>query len=158
DGTAGNISVNTGATLGGTGTVATVATTHATLSPGHVGTTGILTDTGKLVLDSSSTFAATLNGTTAGSDYDQVVAGWPGGTVNLAGATLSVTVGASSPSGGGQQFTILHNTSGSAVINTFAGLAEGATLTVSNKQFSISYKGGTNGQDVVLTALISTTT
>src|SRR6185312_10372121 len=100
------------------------------------------------------TCAAELNGTVAGSGYDQVVAGGAGSTINLAGATLSITLGASFPTTTGDKYTILHNTSGSAVTGTFAGLAEGAQLTVSNKQFSITYKGGTNGQDVVLTSLI----
>jgi autotransporter-associated beta strand protein len=163
DGTAGDISVNAGATLSGTGgKVAEIATTHATLSPGVSSTTGILTDSGNLVMDASSTFAATLNqpatGTPqAGTDYDQLIAGGSSSTVNLAGSTLSITAASSITSG--EQFTILHNTSGSPVVGTFAGLAEGAQLTVStNKQFSISYKGGTNHQDVVLTSLIATTT
>ena len=105
-----------------------------------------------------------MNGTTPGLDtttstgYDQLVAGGTGGTINLANATLNISLGTSFPSGGGNTFTILHNTSGSAIVGTFSGLAEGATLTVSNQSFSITYKGGSDGQDVVLTSLISTTT
>ena len=69
NGTAGDVSANTGTTLGGSGTVDGITTTGATVSPGDSATvTGILTDTGNLVLDSTSTFAATLNGTTPGLD------------------------------------------------------------------------------------------
>jgi autotransporter-associated beta strand protein len=161
DGTAGDITVNTGTTLGGVGTVAEISTTSGTVNPGDsAAATGILTDTGGLVLSGSSTFAAELNGTTAGSGYDQLVAGsgGTGGTVNVTGATLNVTLGSAFPSGSGQQYTILHNTSGSAIVGTFSGLAQGATLTVGSQSFSISYTGGTDGQDVVLTSLVSTTT
>ena len=159
DGTAGDISVNTGGTLGGMGNVAEISTTSGTVSPGDSATsTGILTDTGNLVLSGSSTFAAELNGTTAGSGYDQLVAGGTGGNININGTTLNVTLGSAFPTGGGLQYTILHNTATSPIVGTFSGLAQGATLTVSGQSFSISYTGGTDGRDVVLTSLLSTTT
>ncbi len=160
DGTAGDISANTGTTIGGSGTVAGITTTSGTVSPGDSATaTGILTDTGNLVFSGSSTFAAELNGTTAGTGYDQLVAGGTGGNIDINGTTLSVTLGSAFPTGGGQQYTILHNTATSPINGTFTGLAQGATLTLTSGQsFSISYTGGTDGRDVVLTSLLSTTT
>ena len=159
DGTIGVVAVNTGTTIGGSGTVDGISTISGTVSPGDsASSTGILTDTGNLVLDSNSTFAVELNGTTAGSGYDQLATTGKGTTINLANATLSVTTGSSFPTGGGQQFIIINNTTGSAITGTFSGLAEGATVTVSGQPFSITYKGGPNGQDVVLTSLLSTTT
>jgi hypothetical protein len=47
-------------------------------------------------------------------------------------------------------FTIIENHSGAPVTGTFAGLPEGATLTMRGTTFQISYAGGT-GHDVVLT-------
>ena len=159
DGAAGNISANSGGTIGGSGTVAAITTVGATVSPGDSSTTtGILTDNGNLVLDPNSTFAATLNGTTAGTNYDQLVVGKAGSTINLNNATLNVSLGALFPTGGGQQYTILSNNTGSAVTGTFNGLPEGGQATFSDQPFVITYKGGTSGHDVVLTSLRTTTT
>lgn len=166
DGSAGNITANTGSTLGGSGTVTEITTVAATLSPGKSANSsnslGVLTDTGGVVLSSSSTFATTINGsgTTPGTDYDQLVAGGSGatGTINLANAVLNLTVGSSFASAGGQQYTIIHNTSGQAISGTFSGLAEGGIVTAGGHSFAISYQGGADKQDVVLTSLISTST
>ena len=80
----------------------------------------------------------TINGTTAGTNYDQLAAG---GTVNLASATLNVSIGSFTPAAG-EQFTILHNTSGSAITGTFAGLTEGAILTVGAPTSRSATRGG----------------
>jgi autotransporter-associated beta strand protein len=147
----GAVAVSSGATLGGIGTVGSITTTAATVQPGDSGP-GLLTDMGDLTLDSSSSYDVALNGTTAGSQYSQLQAG---GTIDLAGATLNVTLGFTAP--GGSQFTIIKNTGSSPITGTFAGLAQGATLTVSGATFTISYTGG-SGHDVVLTAQVPTTT
>ena len=96
-----------------------------------------------------------LNGATVGTDYSQLQAG---GTISLGSATLSVTLGSAFTPTPDEEFTIINNTGTSAIKGTFAGLAEGATLTVSDTTFSISYTGGTSGNSVVLTALAPTTT
>ena len=91
----GAVSVSSGATLGGMGTVGSITTTAATVSPGDSSTlTGILTDSGALTLDSSSNFDVTINGTTVGTNYDQLAAG---GAINLADATLNVSIGSFTP-------------------------------------------------------------
>ena len=86
----------------------------------------------------------TLNGTTAGTGYDQLNVT---GTVNLGGATLQVNPLATSV---GDTFTIIQNDGTDPVEGTFAGLAEGAWFTVGTAMFTITYKGG-DGNDVVLT-------
>ena len=146
----GAVTASSGTTVGGTGTVASITSTSATVSPGDSPTTtGVLTDSGALTLDSGSSFDATINGTTVGTNYDQLAAG---GAVTLAGAALNISTGSfvATP---GETFTILNNTSGSAISGTFAGLANGSLVTSAGNDFVISYQGGANGQDVVLTAV-----
>jgi autotransporter-associated beta strand protein len=142
------VTVN-GGTLGGNGTItgAVTVNTGATLAPGM--SPGILS-TGALSLSTGSTFAAEINGTTVGTDFDQVnVTGGVtlGGGLSLSG-TYSTTVA-------GDLFTlILNDGSADLVSGTFAGLAEGASVVASGsgQEFTISYVGG-DGNDVVLTAV-----
>lgn len=132
------------ATLTSTGTVTTGAgtlTVTGSLTPGS--SPGVLT-LGNFDLAASATMTADLAGTTAGSQYDQVIAT---GDVTLAGS-LDLNLGFD-PSRG-QSFTIIDKTSPGAINGTFAGLAEGATLTEGSESFRISYVGG-DGNDVVLT-------
>jgi hypothetical protein len=137
--------VQSGATLGGIGTLTNGVTVNAggTLAPG--GSAGIL-NTGNLVLSPGSTLAAEINGTTPGTGHDQVNVT---GSVALGGATLSVTLGFSPAPG--NTFTIIANDGADAVSGTFSGLAEGAGFNVGGTTFVISYVGG-DGNDVVLTA------
>ena len=53
----------------------------------------------------------------------------------------------------GTQFVLIDNDGATPVTGTFAGLAEGATVTIGGIDFTISYKGldGLTGNDVVLT-------
>ncbi|MBT3374776.1 MAG: hypothetical protein HN406_04215, partial [Lentisphaerae bacterium] len=138
------VAVNTGTTLKGTGTiVGTVTSTGGTVAPGV--SPGTLT-TGSIVLDSNSTFSIELDGTAAGTGYDQLVVT---GTVSLGNATLSGTLGfAPTP---GDKFRIIDNDGGDSVSGQFSGMAEGAIITIGGVEFSITYKGGT-GNDVELTA------
>lgn len=137
------VTVNSGGTLGGTGTISTAVTVNSggALAPGL--STGII-NTGNLTLTAASSVAIEINGTTVGTQYDQVNVT---GTVNLGGATLSVTLGF--VPAGGSVFTIVNNDGADAVTGTFAGLAEGATFTVGGTQFRISYVGS---NDVTLLA------
>jgi fibronectin-binding autotransporter adhesin len=140
----GPVTVNAGATLGGTGTVTGPVTINAggTLAPGL--SPGI-TNTGNLVL--GGIFLVEIEGTTLGTQYDNTNVT---GTVNIAGATLTLA-GAYVPVAG-NVFTIIANDGADAVAGTFAGLAEGATIVFNGFTLRISYVGGT-GNDVVLTAL-----
>ena len=133
--------VNGGGTLGGTGTISGPVTVNAggTLAPGL--SPGII-NTGNLVL--AGIFLVEIEGTTLGTQYDNTNVT---GTVNVAGATLTLA-GAYVPQLG-DTFTIIANDGADAVTGTFAGLAEGATLTLNGSTLRITYAGGT-GNDVVL--------
>lgn len=140
------VTVNSGGTLAGTGTISNTVTVNSggTLSPGS--SPGII-NMGSLTLTSGSTLIIELNGTTVGSQYDQVNVT---GAVNLGGATLNVTPAFVPPPG--SVFIIVNNDLADPVIGTFAGLPEGATFTAGGQRFSISYVGGT-GNDITLAAL-----
>jgi autotransporter-associated beta strand protein len=139
---------NSGSTLAGTGTISGAVTVNAgaNIAPGDgANNTAILT-TGALTLAATSNFQVDINGTTVGSQYDQLnVTG-----VTLTGSNLVVTVGTALTDH--PTFTIINNVGADPVIGTFAGLAQGATFTSGPNEFSISYTGGT-GNDVVLTAV-----
>jgi autotransporter-associated beta strand protein len=142
---AGRTTVNTGGTLGGSGTTQGVTVqSGGTMIPGSSATQPAILRAGKLTLNSGSSFDVALNSTTAGSGYSQLIVG---GTVSLGGSTLNVTLGFTPAIG--DSFTIIKNNSGSAVIGTFNGLAEGATFLVKGLTFKITYKGG-SGNDVVI--------
>ncbi len=136
------VAVNSGSTLGGSGTVGTVMTTEATISPGD--SPGILSAAGNVTFDSHSIFQVELDGANpVRGGYDQLNVT---GVVNLAGSTLSGTVGFT-PSIG-EAFTIIHSTA--PIVGTFNGLAEGAAFSIDGVPFHITYVGG-SGDDVVLT-------
>jgi autotransporter-associated beta strand protein len=139
---AGPVTVSAG-TLGGTGTIAGAVTVQggATLAPGL--SPGVI-NTGDLNL--AGVALIEIEGTALGTQYDNINVT---GTVTIAGATLTVA-GAHVPAPG-STFTIITNDGADPVVGTFAGLAEGATVTVNGKPLTISYVGGT-GNDVVLAA------
>ncbi len=135
--------VNSGATLGGDGTVdeAVTVASGGTLAPGN-GPGTLSTD--DLDLAAGSTFDVEVNGT--GVDADSVVVT---GTVDVTGATLNAT--GTITSFPGQVITLIDNDDIDAVVGTFAGLIEGDTVTINGVDFTISYAGGTNNNDVTLT-------
>jgi autotransporter-associated beta strand protein len=138
------VTVDSGATLGGTGTVGAL-TANGAIAPGA--SPGCLT-CGNVTFGSSSSLGIELNGNTACSGYDRLNVV---GTVNLTGAALPpVTVGFLPKQG--DQFTIVANDSTDAVTGTFDSLAEGAVVTDSTGKFNfrVSY-AGSSGNDVVLT-------
>ena len=134
------VSVASGASLAGSGTVPTVtATSGGTVAP-------TLLVTRDLALNSGATFSVALNGTTPGSGYSRSAAI---GTVNLGSATLSAALGFTPTLG--SEFMIVSNDGSDPVVGTFNGLPEGSTLTSGSVLLRISYVGG-DGNDVVLTA------
>lgn len=145
----GNVDVNKALNLRGTPVIAgTLATSvaGAAVSPGF--SPGII-NSGSLSLTSSSNVNIEINGTAPGTGHDQLNVT---GTVNLGGATLNVS-SAFSPAPL-DTFVIVQNDGADAVTGTFAGLPEGATLTIGLTQYAITYVGGT-GNDVVLSATIA---
>jgi hypothetical protein len=142
-----SVTVASGATLGGSGSISSNTTVNSggTLSPGN--SPGTLTLNGNLTMASGSTLAIEINGSTAGSGYDQVVVN---GAVDVSGATLSATQAYTA--GSGDSYTIIVNDAADSVTGTFTGLAEGATLTAGGNGtvLTASYIGST-GNDLTLT-------
>ncbi|MFN3459389.1 MAG: autotransporter-associated beta strand repeat-containing protein [Oceanibaculum sp.] len=138
------VTVASGGTLGGTGTVAGTVTVQSggTIAAGS--SPGIL-KTGDLTLLAGGTASFELDGTTAGTLYDQIDVT---GTVDLGGATLSLDIGYTPTAG--DTYLIIENDGVDAITGTFDGLAEGARFTSGGYSFEISYAGG-DGNDVVLT-------
>lgn len=141
------VTVNAGGTLRGTGKVGGLkGNSGATVGPG-VNSPGILESLGNVELNAGSTLNIRLNGTNGGLNYDQLKVK---GTVTL-GGTLAVTAGFIPAVG--DRFTLIENDGADDTIGTFAGLPEGAVLTLNGRPFKISYGirgglGGVFGRDV----------
>lgn len=133
----------TGGKLKGTGTAGNVTITNATVAPGN--SPGALHVT-SLAFNGTSTFEEEIAGATAGTQYDQLIAS---GTVNLGSSTLSLNP--SYTPANGTVFTIVQ---AGTVTGTFAGLADGATVTANGLTFRVNYTGTT----VTLTYLSGTVT
>jgi autotransporter-associated beta strand protein len=141
------VTVADGATLEGTGVVASLtANSSSTVAPGssstHLGT--LSSADGATLTD--SVFDVALGGTSTGNFSQLDVTA---GSINVTGATLSLSFSGFTPSRG-QTFDILENGANEAITGVFAGLAQGETFAVDGQTFEISYLGGT-GHDVVLT-------
>ena len=157
-----SVTVASGATLGGLGTVNTITANGGTVSPGH-SAAGILIDNGGLTLDedassNNSVFSVVVDGSTAGNGtgfYGQLQVG---STINLTDATLKVTLGPDFTASVGSSFTIIDNTSQQPVTGTFSGLPQGATFTVSGVTFEVIYNGGTNANSITLQEVYPSTT
>jgi autotransporter-like protein len=150
----GAVIVNTGATLGGSGSIgggvigngAVTVNSGATLAPGPTGngSTGIL-HTGNLMLALGSTFSVDLEGPVAGTDYDQV---FVFGAVSISNANLALNL--VSGLSVNEHLFIVESTG--AVTGTFAGLADGTTFTQDGVTFTIDYyPSGVLGGNVELT-------
>ncbi len=150
-------SVN-GGTLTGSGTTGPATLTTGTIAPGNG--PGILT-TGDLAFN-GGTLAVDLTGTTVGTGYDQLNVS---GSVTFNGyVALTINLGAFDPlDNGSQSFTIVSNNLSDPIGFDFAGgkaftyaglpLNEGSHLFAGAQDFTISYAGGSNNNDVVLTAV-----
>ena len=129
------VTVPTGATLDGIGTVSGTVNVQAGghLVPGdpvHGQPPGTL-KTASTTLSTGANFDVDLNGTTAGTQYDQLNST---GTVNLAGATLNLAGGFTSAAG--NLFTIVRAAS---VTGTFDGLAQDAIIPFNGRSLKVSY-------------------
>ena len=108
-----------GGSLGGTGTTGAVnVASGGTLSPGT--SVGVLS-TGSLTFAAGAHFKVEI-----GAQSDRVAVS---GTVDLAGATLDVSLIAGFNPAEGTTFTIVDNDGVDSVIGTFAGRAEGTAST-----------------------------
>ena len=138
-----NVTVASGGTLSGTGTVGDVNVENGgTLAAGN--STGTL-NTRDLTLGANSTLSVEIADAALGS-YDQISVN---GTVTLGGA-LSLSFIDNYTPATGVSFMLIDNDSNTDLINgIFSG---GATVQSGGQSYSISYTGG-DGNDVVLTAL-----
>jgi hypothetical protein len=117
----------------------------ANLSPGA--SPAQITINGNLTLNAGDTLTIELNGTNPLTQYDNFIVN---GVVTLGGATLAAT--ASPAPAPGSVYTIIDNDLADAVVGTFAGLPNGAALTISGTPFRLFYTAGTNSNDVQLVA------
>lgn len=73
-----------------------------------------------------------------------------GGTIDLNDSELTVVGSSDYVAQPSDIITLIHNQTGSPIVGTFSGLAEGASVTLGGVKFAISYRGGSDGQDVTL--------
>ncbi|HBL46561.1 MAG TPA: hypothetical protein DDZ90_24560, partial [Planctomycetaceae bacterium] len=97
-----------------------------------------------LTLEAGSSLDVEINGTTAGSEYDQVQVT---GEVNLTGATLNIS--STFTAAAGTEFLLIANDDIDSVTGEFVDRAEGTLFTFNGNQVYITYQGG-DGNDVVL--------
>jgi uncharacterized repeat protein (TIGR03803 family) len=143
-----SVQVSSGATLEGSGTIsAPLSVVGGTVT--HENALGVLT-TGNVSSLAATTLVFELDGPTAGSQYNQLNVN---GSLNLSQANLQLSFGYTPTPG--TRFTLINNDLADPVTGTFAGLAEGATLTIGSSLYQISYQGG-DGNDVVLTCITPT--
>lgn len=137
------VTVENGATLGGTGTAGVVnVQSGGVLAAGN--SAGTLS-TADLNLAAGARLAVELQ---EAATFDQIAVT---GAVDITDARLDLTMlNNFLPASG--SFVIIDNDQADAVIGAFADLEEGATVTVGRARFTISYEGG-DGNDVELTAL-----
>jgi hypothetical protein len=96
-----------------------------------------------------------IGGPSPGTQYGQIIAA---DAVSL-GGDLHVNLASGFTPPMGATFTVVTNQGTGPVNGTFAGLPEGATLSVAGYQFQVSYVGGADHQDVTLTVTeVPTTT
>ncbi|MGI9213886.1 MAG: putative Ig domain-containing protein, partial [Methylococcaceae bacterium] len=150
-----SVTVANGATLGGSGSIGITGTSGAVtvqsggiLAPGN--SPGLLTLNNGLTVSSGGILAMEITGTAAGTGYDQLKVN---GSVDVTGATLSLSLGSFAPTAG-DHFTLIDNDAADAISGQVAVggtvLAQGDSVVVGSNTFLLSYTGG-DGNDLVLT-------
>ncbi len=124
------------------------ATLNGNIAPGA--SSGQLVIDGDVTFTNGKTFNVELNGTTAGTDYDQLKVTGANRTVTLDNATLSISISGYTPASGDELVIIDNVDPGSSIASTFNGLAEGDEVTIGGNKSIITYQGGTDNNDVVL--------
>ena len=147
----GAVTVAAGSVLGGSGTMGGAVTVTGTIQPGAP--PGRLTSAA-LTMSANSTYRIDIGGTTVVTQYSQGRVSGSVATI-LTNVTLNlVKIGSFTPTTG-QTFTILDKVGAGAIVGTFNGLAEAATISNflgSGLNARISYVGG-DGNDIVITVL-----
>jgi RHS repeat-associated protein len=144
----GSVTVNNGARLGGGGRIAGAVTVNSggTIDPDDEPEGTAILAEGDLMVSPGGKIRAQISGPAAGMGYDQL---YVTGSVSIGGATLALSRASGFVSAPGSQFVLIANDGTDPVNGTFAGLPEGATVSVGGVRFTIGYHGG-DGNDVVL--------
>ena len=147
------VTVESGGTLGGKGSVFRVHNAGGTIQPGRAAggltdAAGLITINSGLTSDAAGTFAFTVAGSTPGTGHDQLQVT---GTVDPGNAVLTVALGAGYVPQKGIEYVIVDNDGTDAVLGIFDQLPEGAGVTSGGRGFYISYRGG-DGNDISLRA------
>ncbi|MCI0332736.1 MAG: hypothetical protein L0228_05895, partial [Planctomycetes bacterium] len=149
-GSIGNVTVALAGTLGGTGTVGNVSG-GGMIAPGA--SAGILSTGNVSLFSSAAFFEFEVNGSTPGSQHDQLnVTGSIAAAISV-GLNASGTI-TSSP---GQQIVLVNNDGNDPVGFVFTSRPEGSFVTINGVNFRLTYVGG-DGNDVVLIQNTGTTT
>jgi len=131
------VTVNSGGALNGSGALKGLnVNSGGTVRPSGLVGPGILDVTSDVMINPGGTYVVRLNGTTAGSDYEQLRTG---GSITL-GGTLDVSAGYTPAVG--DAFTIIQNLGTNAVSGTFAGLPQGTVFTLNGRPLRITYGFG----------------
>jgi len=145
------VAVGATGSLVGDGSVTTSAFSNAgTVLPGDFGVAGLLTFNGNFTQNATGALAMDIGGgvgAVAGTDFDQLIIGEAGNQVTLGGA-LHLSVLPSLSAAVGTVFGLIDNKSSLAVAGTFAGLSNGAYITVGGYTFQINYDGKLDSADV----------
>jgi fibronectin-binding autotransporter adhesin len=142
----GAVTVNVAGTLGGTGTVGGSVSVSGTISPGA--SVGTFRTISTLSIAAGGTYKFELNSNT--STADKIIAAG----VSLAStATISLSDLGSTALALSTSFTVIDNTSGSAISGTFSNVADGSTFTIGLNTFQANYEGG-DGNDLVFTTVV----
>jgi fibronectin-binding autotransporter adhesin len=131
----GNGAFNGGVTVGPGGIIA----------PGE--SIGSFSTLGALALGNGAVYGLEIDSSTGTADRITAVRVSIGAGVGLLGREIGTGVAQA-----GQVFRIIDNTSADPIAGTFAGLPEGASLTIGNNVFRISYQSG-DGNDATLTQI-----
>ena len=145
---AGTLHLMDGQTLQGNGTFegGLITDPGSEVSPGN--SAGALTMMGDMQADVVTTFTIEINGTTPGTQYDQLLFG--GGniyTLTLNSPDLQVLLGYTPTYG--STFAIVSGFGTLAGDGEFSGKPDGSTFTVGSTDFQIDY----NGNDITLTVV-----
>ena len=156
------VTVAPGATLGGDGNIpGSVNVTGGILAPTLGGASGLTISDGltlarnPLNVANPGTFDAVINGPTPGTQVTQVLLS---GGLTIGASNLVLSIGNGYSPSPGTQFDLIENQDFSPESGTFKGLSEGSLIIANGEVFEITYAGGSNGNDVVLTAKATTTT
>ncbi|MCL4204010.1 MAG: autotransporter-associated beta strand repeat-containing protein, partial [Pirellulaceae bacterium] len=146
------ISIASGRTLTGSGTINGNVSGAGTFSPGT--SPGVMTINGDFAPTGTVNFEVNSEWTTVGTHFDQYVVS---GAVDLSGASVTFTNNAdASPPAANSLIKLIDKTNGGATVAS-SNPAQGTTVMISSRSFKLFYNGG-DGNDVVLVENTAPTT